>query len=134
MASRGGGLGERVAEATASFFEAVGVRVGSRPWLTISLAFLVVLAGASGISQMDMEGRQENLWVPKETQAQWDKVSPRGAIGRRARAPARPCEQRAPSATDAAAKKHQRRGSRRRDSRKAPALNTSSSRAPAAAS
>ena len=108
MASRGGGLGERVAEATASFFEAVGVRVGSRPWLTIGLAFLVVLAGASGISQMDMEGRQENLWVPKETQAQWDKVIPRVAIGRPARAPARPCEQRAPSATDAAAKKHQK--------------------------
>ena len=85
VASRGGGLGERVAATTAAFFEAVGVRVGTRPWLTIGLAFLVVLAGASGISQMDMEGRQENLWVPKETQAQWDKVSPRVAVGRRAR-------------------------------------------------
>ena len=134
VASRGGGLGERVAATTAAFFEAVGVRVGTRPWLTIGLAFLVVLAGASGISQMDMEGRQENLWVPKETQAQWDKVSPRVAVGRRARPRAPVLGGGSSPATDAAAKHHQRRGSRRRGSRKAPALNTSSSRAPAAAS
>ena len=55
MASRGGGLGERVAEATASFFEAVGVRVGTRPWLTIGLAFLVVLAGAKNTKKHDTQ-------------------------------------------------------------------------------
>lgn len=54
-------------------FEGIGVVVARRPWLSMVLSMIVVLACASGYAFVEDENRPDKLWIPEGSPALFHK-------------------------------------------------------------
>lgn len=65
-------FGDTVEHAIGGFFHKIGLFVGNRPRLTILICFIITALTGFGFSSWETENRQQKLWVPQNTDAQFE--------------------------------------------------------------